>query len=191
MELDPSSPKSVLKLAPIALSKGVNLELKPTNDLLLVKIDAERISQVLENLLGNALKFTPNRGAVKVCVSCKSGKKDFVEIAVSDTGKGILKENLKKIFDKFKRIDSGKETARGNRPWPFHRQIYHRCTWRNDLGTKRTWKWKYIFLYLACIIILFFGIQGCTHFAKKNSKMNRALQRLKFLWTKGKTKRCH
>jgi len=105
--------KSVLKLAPIALSKGVNLELKPTNDLLLVKIDAERISQVLENLLGNALKFTPNRGAVKVCVSCKNGNKDFVEIAVSDTGKGILKENLENIFDKFKRIDSGKETARG------------------------------------------------------------------------------
>jgi two-component system sensor histidine kinase GlrK len=105
--------KSILKLAPIALSKGVNLELKPTNDLPLVKIDGERISQVLENLLGNALKFTPKKGAVKVCVSCKNGNNDFIEIAVSDTGKGILKENLKKIFDKFKRIDSGKETARG------------------------------------------------------------------------------
>ncbi len=67
----------------------------------------------MENLLGNALKFTPNRGAVMVCVSCKNGKKGFIEIAVSDTGNGILKENLKDIFDKFKRIDSRKETARG------------------------------------------------------------------------------
>ena len=105
--------KSVLKLAPIALRKEINLELKPTNDLPLVKLDGERISQVLENLLGNALKFTPNRGAVMVCVSCINGKKGFVEIAVSDTGNGILKENLENIFDKFKRIDSRKETVRG------------------------------------------------------------------------------
>jgi two-component system sensor histidine kinase GlrK len=105
--------KSLLKLAPIALSKGVNLELKPTNDLFLVKMDGERINQVLENLLGNALKFTPKGGAVMVCVSCRNGKKGFVEIAVSDTGNGILKENLEYIFDKFKRIDSGKETVRG------------------------------------------------------------------------------
>ncbi|MCP4252156.1 MAG: cell wall metabolism sensor histidine kinase WalK [Candidatus Scalindua sp.] len=111
--LIPIVQRSVLKLAPIALSKGVNLELKPTNDLPLVKIDGERISQVLENLLGNALKFTQNNGAVKVCVSCENDKNDFVEIAVSDTGKGILKENLQNIFDKFKRIDSGKETVRG------------------------------------------------------------------------------
>lgn len=111
--LIPVVQKSVLKLAPIALRKEINLELKPTNDLPLVKIDGERISQVLENLLGNALKFTPNRGSVMVCASCKNGKKGFVEIAVSDTGNGILKENLENIFDKFKRIDNRKETARG------------------------------------------------------------------------------
>jgi Osmosensitive K+ channel histidine kinase len=105
--------KSVLKLAPIALSKGVNLELKPTDDLFLVKMDGERISQVLENLLGNALKFTPNGGAVTVCISSRNGKKNSVEIAVSDSGNGILKENLENIFDKFKRIDNGKETVRG------------------------------------------------------------------------------
>ncbi len=105
--------KSVLKLAPIALSKGVNLELKPTNDLFLVRMDGERISQVLENLLGNALKFTPNGGAVMVYVSSRNGNKSSVEIAVSDTGNGILKENLEYIFDKFKRIDCGKGTTRG------------------------------------------------------------------------------
>ncbi len=67
----------------------------------------------MENLLGNALKFTPNKGAVKVCVSSQDGKNGYVEIAVSDTGNGIHKENLESIFDKFKRIDSGKETVRG------------------------------------------------------------------------------
>ncbi len=111
--LIPLVQKSVLKLAPIALSKEINLELQPPPTLPTVNIDGERVGQVLENLLGNALKFTPNRGEVKVCISCKNVTKGFVEIAVSDTGNGIHKENLESIFDKFKRIDSGKETVRG------------------------------------------------------------------------------
>ncbi len=111
--LIPLVQKSVLKLAPIALSKEINLELQPTPVLPLVNIDGERVGQVLENLLGNALKFTPDSGAVKVCVSIQNGKEEYVEIAVSDTGNGIQKENLESIFDKFKRIDSGKETVRG------------------------------------------------------------------------------
>jgi two-component system sensor histidine kinase GlrK len=105
--------KSVLKLAPIALSKEISLELQPPPALPLVNIDGERVGQVLENLLGNALKFTPDRGEVKVCISSQNGTKGYVEIAVSDTGNGIHKENLESIFDKFKRIDSGKETVRG------------------------------------------------------------------------------
>ena len=111
--LIPLVQKSVLKLAPIALSKEINLELQPTPDIPLVKIDGERIGQVLENLLGNALKFTPNRGEVKVCVFSQNSKDRYVAITVSDTGNGIHKENLESIFDKFKRIDSGKETVRG------------------------------------------------------------------------------
>ncbi len=111
--LIPLVQKSVLKLAPIALSKEISLELQPPPVLPLVKIDGERVGQVLENLLGNALKFTPNSGEVKICVSSQNGKKGYVEIAVSDTGNGIQKENLESIFDKFKRIDSGKETVRG------------------------------------------------------------------------------
>jgi two-component system sensor histidine kinase GlrK len=111
--LIPLVQKSVLKLAPIALSKEINLELQPPPDLPLVKIDGERVGQVLENLLGNALKFTPERGTVKVCISRQNGNKGYVEIAISDTGNGIHKENLESIFEKFKRIDSGKETVRG------------------------------------------------------------------------------
>ncbi len=111
--LIPLVQKSVLKLAPIALSKEISLELQPTPDIPLVRIDSERVGQVLENLLGNALKFTPNKGEVKVCVFDQNGRKGYVEIAVSDTGNGIHKGNLESIFDKFKRIDSGRETARG------------------------------------------------------------------------------
>lgn len=105
--------KSVLKLAPIAQRKKINLELKPPPDLPLVKIDEERIGQVVENLLGNALKFTSWGGTVIISTSLKNGEKGFIDVSVSDTGCGIPKENLEKIFDKFKRIDSGRETVRG------------------------------------------------------------------------------
>ena len=105
--------KSVLKLAPIALRKKIDLELKPPSDLPPVKMDLERISQLMENLIGNALKFSSEGGKVVLSVYVKNYGKQFVEVAVADTGCGIPKENLEKIFDKFKRIDHGRETDRG------------------------------------------------------------------------------
>jgi two-component system sensor histidine kinase GlrK len=105
--------KSVLKLAPIARRKKIDLQLKPPSDLPLAKLDEERISQLMENLIGNALKFSSEGGKVVLSASVKNYGKQFVEVAVSDTGCGIPKENLERIFDKFKRIDHGRETDRG------------------------------------------------------------------------------
>ena len=107
--------KTILKLAPIAQSKRINLELIPPPELPTVKVDSERIGQVLENLLANALKFTPNGGIVTIKTFCKTDASlnKFLEISISDTGCGILNDNLGKIFDKFKRIKSGRETVRG------------------------------------------------------------------------------
>lgn len=106
---------AILKLAPIAQSKRINLELIPPPELPIVKIDSERIGQVFENLIGNALKFTPNGGIVTVKTSCKTdaSSNKFLEVSISDTGCGILKDNLGKIFDKFKRIKNRRETVRG------------------------------------------------------------------------------
>jgi len=105
--------KSVLKLAPIAQRKKIDLELKPSSELPPVKMDVERISQLMENLIGNALKFSSEGGKVVVSACVKNYGKQFVEVAVADTGCGIPKENLEKIFDKFRRIDHGRETDRG------------------------------------------------------------------------------
>jgi two-component system sensor histidine kinase GlrK len=106
--------QSVLKLAPIAQRKNIDLEVKMLDALPLVKIDEERIGQVMENLLGNALKFTPTGGRVLIDASVdgENGKK-LVIISVEDSGCGISKENRGIIFNKFERIDNGKETARG------------------------------------------------------------------------------
>ena len=111
--LIPIIQKSVLKLAPIAVGKRIKLEFKPPSDLHLVKVDNERIGQVLENLLGNALKFTSSGGTIIIHASSKNDNEGFIVVSISDTGCGIPTENLEKIFYKFERIDSGKETARG------------------------------------------------------------------------------
>jgi two-component system sensor histidine kinase GlrK len=114
--LIPVIQKTILKLAPIAQRKKIDLELKPSPDLPVVTVDEETIGQVIENLIANALKFTSARGRIIVSthlLNLKKNKKNAVLFAVQDTGHGITKENLEKIFHKFKRIEDGKETARG------------------------------------------------------------------------------
>jgi two-component system sensor histidine kinase GlrK len=105
--------KCILKLAPIAQRKNIALELTPLPNLPDIWLDAERIGQLLENLFGNALKYTDEGGSVSVDVSLKDRDTRVIEVAVSDTGCGIYKNDLEKIFTKFKRIESGKKIARG------------------------------------------------------------------------------
>jgi two-component system sensor histidine kinase GlrK len=105
--------ETISRFAPIALKNAISLESKLPPDLSLVKIDEDRIRQVMENLLGNALKFTDKGGKVIVSAALRRNQKAYVEVSVSDTGCGIPKGDLKKIFDKFKRGDSAKEAAGG------------------------------------------------------------------------------
>jgi two-component system sensor histidine kinase GlrK len=112
-DLLPVIQRSLLKLAPIAQRKKIDLELKPPPDLPSPKIDVERISQLMENIIGNALKFSSEGDKVVLSVYVRNYGRQFIEVAVADTGCGIPKENLDRIFDKFKRIDRGRGTARG------------------------------------------------------------------------------
>ncbi len=68
-----------------------------------VSIDAERIQQVLINLIGNALKFTPEGGAITLSVRQRT-EPPQIEIAVSDTGIGIAPEDQARIFEEFSRV---------------------------------------------------------------------------------------
>ncbi len=105
---------AVLKLAPLARTKEIELELCPVPDLPPVKIDEERIGQVLENLIGNAIKFTPGKGRVRIQTAPMSDKREAVGVAVTDTGTGIPQEDLEYIFDKFSRVSSDGQTATGS-----------------------------------------------------------------------------
>ena len=112
-DLLPVIQKSILKLAPIARRKKIDLELKPPPALPSAKIDADQISQLMENLIGNALKFSLEGGKVVLNVYVMNYGRQFLEVAVADTGRGIPKEHLERIFDKFKRIERGRGTDRG------------------------------------------------------------------------------
>jgi signal transduction histidine kinase len=87
-----------------AAAKGVTLEAEPEDVCGYVVCDRSRVVQVLSNLIGNAIKFTPAKG--QICVSCaKTGTEGKeVQVSVSDTGEGIAPEKIKTIFERFSQI---------------------------------------------------------------------------------------
>ena len=75
-----------------------------------VRIDREKIMQVIRNLLSNALKFSPENGVIEVEVE---RTKDSVQVSVADDGVGIPPDELKAIFDKFVQSSKTKTGAGG------------------------------------------------------------------------------
>jgi len=90
--------------------KKVRLTLSLTHDPILVLADEDRIVQVLTNLIGNALQYTPPHGTVTVSLE---RDKNEVRFSVRDTGFGIPAEHLKHIFDRFYRVDKSRSRAHG------------------------------------------------------------------------------
>ncbi len=82
---------------PIAEDRGIALELAAPPDVV-VDVDRDRIGQVLANLVGNALKFTPRGGSVRVRTHCTNRT---ARIEVEDSGVGISPEVLPRVFDRF------------------------------------------------------------------------------------------
>jgi signal transduction histidine kinase len=94
-----------------AKEKNVRLEAKAVKDRAFVAADKSQIERVLINLIGNAIKFTPPGGKITVAVEDRG---DVFQVNVSDTGIGIEKENLEKVFNEFYRVDNPiNQKARG------------------------------------------------------------------------------
>ncbi len=89
-------------MRPHATKNGVNLALDLESRLPPLVFDGDRIIQVLTNLVSNAIKFTPPGGQVRIGAHQRDG---HLVITVSDTGLGIPKEDLPKIFDRFYRVN--------------------------------------------------------------------------------------
>jgi signal transduction histidine kinase len=89
---------AVMTAEPQAADKGIEIQVKLDRGLPFVRADATRTRQVLENLLGNALKFTPAGGQVTVRAALEG---EGVRFSVSDTGMGIQPEHLPRVFDRY------------------------------------------------------------------------------------------
>lgn len=92
--------ESVDGLMTWAKTKFLNIEKRIQEGLPEINIDSKRIIQVLNNLIGNAIKFTPNNGRIAIEAIFHNDKKEM-EISISDTGIGIAKEDIPKLFSKF------------------------------------------------------------------------------------------
>ena len=104
------------RFAPTAASKGVNLRAETPAEVPSVWADEERATQVLSNLVDNALRHTPPGGQVTVRVvppRAPGGEKDMVRFEVHDTGEGIPPEHLPHLFKRFYRVDPSRSRTRG------------------------------------------------------------------------------
>ena len=102
--------EQVESLLHIAAERGILLRAIPSNISTVGKFDRDRIAQVLSNLLGNALKFTPIGGSVTLRAQ---QTEEEVEVSVSDTGPGISTEQQGRIFDRFAQITNKERTGLG------------------------------------------------------------------------------
>lgn len=98
VNIDPLIRRAVAEITPLVEAKQISLESNIDAPLPAVRIDPERVLQVLRNLLGNAVKFTPKGGRVKVAAKPAHGT---IEVSVTDSGPGIPAESLTTIFEKF------------------------------------------------------------------------------------------
>jgi two-component system sensor histidine kinase GlrK len=105
--------KITREMEPLTETKNIFIETDISESLPFVRADIDKMLEVLRNLIGNAVKFTPNGGKVQISAQATE---NVVSVSVSDTGTGIPKERMEMIFDKFKRAtlgDSGKIMGSG------------------------------------------------------------------------------
>ncbi|UYP30299.1 ATP-binding protein [Pseudomonas sp. Z8(2022)] len=96
-------------LAPLAHDKNISISFEAEPDLR-IHADPERLFQVLSNLIGNAIKFTPRRGKVGVRATSVG---DDILFTVRDTGEGIPREHLPHVFDRYWTVKDGNPTGTG------------------------------------------------------------------------------
>jgi len=108
-------PASLMKLArrvlasmqPAIDARGIALETEMEESLPDIAFDEYRITQVITNLVNNALKFTPEKGLIRFGIGRSASRAEMIEVSISDTGRGIPKDQLGLIFDRLHQVKKG------------------------------------------------------------------------------------
>lgn len=96
---------------PLTLSKKIRLEKNLSPDLPLLHVDTGFVQRILQNLIGNALKFTPENGSITVSARRDETAPSMIEVAVEDSGGGIPPQIQDRLFQKFV---TGHQKGRGS-----------------------------------------------------------------------------
>lgn len=90
----------------LTADQGVHLHLETPDEAPFAWVDADRLRQALQNLIGNALRYTPSGGRIQI--SLARSPAEHIHIAIQDSGVGIPPEHLEHIFDRFYRPDTSR-----------------------------------------------------------------------------------
>ena len=104
--------ESIAELKPLAIDYGVRIIFDSNIKIPPVRLDKNKIQRVLNNLIDNALKFSPQDGEIKVTIELQN--QEFVEIHVLDRGPGIPDKYIHSIFDRFFQIPDRPSRKRGS-----------------------------------------------------------------------------
>jgi signal transduction histidine kinase/DNA-binding response OmpR family regulator len=94
----------------MAERNGINFNINFPHEIDHAYFDKDKLEKIVSNLVSNAIKYTPSNGTVSVSVEDNEGSL-YIEIA--DNGKGIKKEDIKKIFERFYRVEGSEEKGSG------------------------------------------------------------------------------
>ena len=98
-------------MAPLAAERSIRIIQDCTHPALAIHADRQRVSQVLVNLISNAVKYNHQDGSVTV--SCRAESSIEAVIVVSDTGPGLPPENIERIFVPFERLGAERTDVEG------------------------------------------------------------------------------
>jgi signal transduction histidine kinase len=99
------------KFQPLAIENNLSLSVESDAETPSIETDRDTLEQILQNLIENAIKFTPPGG--KIVLSSRKGAGDTVLIEVKDDGRGIPEEGLSQIFDRFVRVERSRSKRFG------------------------------------------------------------------------------
>lgn len=109
--------RSALTFMPRAEAQNIRITIQAAGDLPAIHVDTDRLTQVLNNLVANALRYTPSGGHIVLAAQCASDgpgtESATVLLQIQDTGSGIPPEHLPHIFDRSYRGDTARQTQNG------------------------------------------------------------------------------
>jgi signal transduction histidine kinase len=100
------------RAARLAAQKGITLQYDLPEQYQLARMDSDRMTMVLNNLINNALRYTPSGGTVMIRLTVLTATHEM-EISVEDSGTGIEPDSLPYVFDRFYRVERSRNRASG------------------------------------------------------------------------------